>query len=375
MITIKEVKTKKDKRIFLNFPLKLYKDNPYFVPPLYMDEKKIFKKRNSYSDTCVSTFYLAYKDGIPSGRIQGIIQKKYNEIHNEKRVRFTRFDSIDDSKVAKALFDKLTLWAKNKGMNKICGPLGYSDLEREGLLIHGFDEVSTFEEQYNFPYYQKLIEDYGFKKEVDWTESRLTYNDKYREKINKLSDLVMKKYNLHIAYRKPHESKKKYINRLAPEFFRVLDEAYKELYGVVPFNDKMKKEIIDNFKLLLDPKYLIIVLDSSDRALAFGLCFPAISEALIKTDGKLKLSTIIKLTKVLKNPKGLDLGLAAVDPEYMNKGVVAPILKFLMDAFTLNNIEYMETNLNLEDNIKIKSFWKYFNEREHKRRRSYYLNI
>ncbi|MDO4852615.1 MAG: N-acetyltransferase, partial [Clostridia bacterium] len=173
MVTIREVRTRKEQREFLNFPLDLYRENPNFVPPLYGDEKKIFCKNYVYYDTCEAVYYNAYRDGKIVGRISGILQKAANEKNHEKRVRFTRFDAIDDQEVASALFGAVEAWAKQKGMDTICGPLGFSDLEREGLLIEGFDQLSTFEEQYNAPYYQKLIEALGYRKEVDWTESKI----------------------------------------------------------------------------------------------------------------------------------------------------------------------------------------------------------
>ena len=168
MITIKEVKSRKQIKEFIEFPLKLYKDNPYFVPPLYMDEKALFKKNNVNKEQAESVFYLAYKENKVVGRIQGILQRVSNEKWKQKRVRFTRFDSIDDQSVADALFKQIETWAAKNGMNEVVGPLGYSDLDREGLLIEGFDQMSTFEEQYNYPYYQKLIENCGYNKEVDW---------------------------------------------------------------------------------------------------------------------------------------------------------------------------------------------------------------
>ena len=166
MVELREVKTKKEIKDFIEFPLKLYKKCPYFVPPLYSDEKESFKKDYFYYDQCKAIYYNAYRDGKMVGRIQGILQMAANEKWGQKRVRFSRFDSIDDEEVAFALFDKVTEWAKSFGMTEVVGPLGFSDLEREGLLIEGFDELSTFEEQYNYPYYQKLIENYGFEKVV-----------------------------------------------------------------------------------------------------------------------------------------------------------------------------------------------------------------
>ena len=173
MVEIREVKTKKEQKAFLEFPLDMYADNPYFVPPLYGDEKKIFRGDYVYNDTCEHVYFNAYRDGEMVGRISGILQKASNEKKGERRVRFTRFDSINDREVAHALFDAVEKWALSKGMDTVCGPLGFSDLEREGLLIEGFDELSTFEEQYNAEYYGALIEDCGYAKEVDWIESKI----------------------------------------------------------------------------------------------------------------------------------------------------------------------------------------------------------
>lgn len=175
MIAIKQVLTDKDKRKFINYPLKLYRNNPYYVPVLYQDEKKVLNGNSAYEEVTDSVFFLAYQKNEIVGRIQGIIQKQYNEAHKEKRVRFTRFDAIDDQEVANALFQAVENWAKEKQMDTLCGPLGFSDFEREGLLIDGFDQHQTYQEQYNYPYYQKLIENYGFEKETDWVESQIRF--------------------------------------------------------------------------------------------------------------------------------------------------------------------------------------------------------
>ena len=172
-ITVRRVQTMRERREFVRFPLRLYKDSPYFVPPLYSDEMKVFTDKNAYADTSESVFFLAERDGKTVGRIQGIIQRQSNELRKEERARFTRFDSIDDTEVSAALFEALESWAQEKGMDAVCGPLGYSDLEREGLLIQGFEYESTFEEQYNYEYYSGLIEDAGYEKEIDWLEFRL----------------------------------------------------------------------------------------------------------------------------------------------------------------------------------------------------------
>ena len=214
MIVVKEVKTKKQIKEFCDLPNKMYKGNPYYIPPLYMDERALFSKKNIYNKTCDQVFFLAYIDDKVVGRIQGIIQKDYNRTHNENRVRFTRFDSIDDVEVSNKLFDAVSKWAKEKGMDTFCGPLGYSDLEREGLLIEGFEELNTFEEQYNYPYYQNLIESYGFIKEVDWVESYLTLDKTKVDKIYSVSKKVMERFDLHYVEKERGESKSHFIDRV-----------------------------------------------------------------------------------------------------------------------------------------------------------------
>lgn len=228
MIEIREVKSAKEIRRFIQFPLNLYKKCPYFVPPLYVDEKKMFKKNFVYNDQCEAVYFNAYKDGKIAGRISGILQLAANKKWNQKRVRFTRFDSIDDQSVANALFAAVENWAKQKGMDEVAGPLGFSDLEREGLLIEGFDELATFEEQYNYPYYQKLIENLGYEKEVDWVERQLRAPAVVDERIARLNAMMMKKYKLHLGTAKNGaEFCKKYGDR----FFALLDETYADLYG------------------------------------------------------------------------------------------------------------------------------------------------
>lgn len=368
MIEIREVKGRKEIKRFIEFPLDMYKNNPYFVPPLYGDEKKLFRKDYVYADQCDTVYYNAYRDGKIVGRISGILQKAANEKWGQKRVRFTRFDAIDDPEVAKALFDAVEAWAKEKGMEEVVGPLGFSDLEREGLLIDGFEWLSTFEEQYNFPYYQKLKEDLGYEKEVDWIERRMFPPEKVDERIIRISDRIMERYGLRIAKTK---NTREFLRLYADKFFEILDTTYAEIYGTVPFTDKMKALMIDNFKLIIDQRFVQVIVDKDDRIVCFGLCFPAIGEALQKSGGRLTPAALVRLLKTVKHPKAIDLGLIGVLPEYRLKGVSAPLLACMTKMMIDEKVEYAETNLNLEDNNDIINLWKNFESIQHKRRRSY----
>lgn len=372
MLEVKEVKTKKEQRDFLNFPLNLYKDNPYFVPPLYMDEKQIFKKDYLYLDQAEAVYYNAYLDGKIVGRISGIIQKASNLKNNEKRVRFTRFDSINNQEVANLLFSTVEKWAKDKGMDTIVGPLGFSDLEREGLLIEGFDQLSTFEEQYNFPYYQELIENYGFTKEVDWVERKLYAPKEKDERLERLSGLMLKRYKLKFGLAK---NTNEFIKKYAEKFFDIIDKTYVDIYGSVPFTPATRKLMISNFKLIVDVKHVAVIVDENDNVVCFGICFPSLAKAIQKSRGHLTPAAIVRLIKAIKKPKVLDLGLIGVLPEYQMRGVSSAIISEVMKMLTEGGIEYCETNLNLETNDGIQNQWKSFDSVLHKRRRCFVKQI
>ena len=372
MITVKEVLTKKEQKQFIDFPLRLYKDCPYFVPPLYGDEKGMFKEGFIYNDCCDIVNFLAFDGDKVVGRIQGIIQRASNEKNHEKRVRFTRFDAVDNKQVAAKLFGAVESWAKDKGMDTIVGPLGFSDLEREGMLVDGFDQLSTFEEQYNYAYYPKLVESLGFEKEVDWTESKIYPPENDDGTRQKMADFVMKRYNLRFGEAKNIND---FIEKYGDDFFGLIDKGYENLYGTVPFTEGMKREIIKTFKLIVDLKHVAIILDENNKAVCIGICFPSIAKAVQKSQGKLTPLALMRLLKAIKHPSVIDFGLIAVDPSYLNRGVStaisAEILKILQD----DSIEYAETNLNLEDNAAIQNQWKRFKEVKHKRRRSYVKKI
>lgn len=368
MLEIREVKTKKEQRAFLNFPLKMYKDNPCFVPPLYMDEKKIFNDDYVYLDTCEAVYFNAYRDGKQVGRISGILQKASNELRNEKRVRFTRFDAVNDPEVAKGLFAAVEKWALDKGMDTVCGPLGFSDLEREGLLIEGFDQLSTFEEQYNADYYQRLIEECGYEKEVDWLESKIMLPENDDGTLEKMTDFIMKRYDLHFGQSK---NTRDFLKKYADQFFELLDSAYADIYGTVPFTDGMKKMMMDNFKLIIDTKHVAVILDQDEQVVCLGICFPSIARAVQKSGGHITPTALVKLLRAIKHPKIIDLGLVAVRRDYLNRGIATAISAELMKMLREDGVEYAETNLNLEDNSAILNMWKRFKTEQHKRRRSF----
>ncbi len=359
-------------RRFVKFPLELYKGCPWFVPPIYADEMKLLGNA-AYSDIADSAMFIAERDGKVVGRIQAIIQHQYNELHNERRVRFTRFDSIDDTAVSRALFAAAEKYGKERGMTDICGPLGYSDLDREGLLIEGFEYLSTFEEQYNYDYYPKLVEDYGFEKEIDWLEFRITSPDKPNLLMPKVAERVLEMQHLHIA--DMNIPKKQYIEKYADGAFKCIDECYKHLYGTVPFTDNMKRELIDEFMLVLRNEHLVFICDESERVVAFALSFPGIGASLQKSGGRLTPAALVRLFRALRSPRSIDLGLIAILPEYQSTGVNAVFMNHMLNVLASGEIEYYESNLNLETNTQVMAQWNYFTAKQHKRRRAYLKKI
>ena len=370
MIEIVEALTKRQQRDFLNFPNRLFKGNPSYVPPLWLDEKKIFRKDYLYYETCEAVYYNAYKDGKMAGRISGILQKASNEKMGQKRIRFTRFDCIEDFEVAEALFAKVEAWAKEKGMDTVCGPLGFSDLEREGLLVEGFEEPETFEEQYNPPYYMDFIERLGYVKEVDWVESRVYAAEPEVEKqMFEMSQFIMKRYNLRFG---PAKSGRDFIKRYLDGFFEILDKSYAGIYGTVPFTESMKQLMVDNFTLLVDEKHAAVVLDENDKVVLIALCLPSIAKAMQRSNGHLTPRALLEILKAKRRPEIIDFALIGVDPAWINRGVSVCIAARLSERLrTAPGLKYGETNLNLEDNAAIRHLWKRFKHETVKRRRAY----
>ena len=374
MVEIREVKNKKDIKSFIELPLNMYKGNEFFVPPLYSSEKVIFKKKNPYTSSSETSFFLAYKDGKLVGRISGIIQLDANKKWNRKRVRFTRFDSINDQEVADALFNAVEKWAKEKGMTEICGPLGYNDLEREGLLIEGFEKLATFEEQYNFDYYEKLVENHGFKTEVEWIEKevRLPKDPNEIEKVRRLSDLVMRKYKLSYVKTK---NVRDFIKKYRHAFFKLLEDTYAHLYGTCPIRKEVEDDILTGFKLLLKKDNVIGVIDEKGELVAYGLCLPSIAKAVQPSGGRLTPACICRILKSRKKPNILDFAVIGVREDYRNCAVPAMLLAKGFNVFEKTKCDHFETNLQLTTNLNIITLFDRFDTILHKRRRSYLKSI
>lgn len=367
-IQLKVVNTLHELKQFVSFQYSLYRDNKYWVPPLRADElKSLRKEKNPAFDFCEAKYWLALKNGKIVGRIAGIINTRYNEKWKAKAVRFGWFDFIDDTEVSSALLDAVEQWARDKGMNCVHGPLGFTDMDGEGILIEGFEEVSTLGAIYNYPYYPRHIEKLGYSKDIDWIEYEVTMHSEIPEKVKRIAEIALERNNLKILKVK----KAKGMLPYAKEIFYVLNAAYKDLYGFVELSDKQINMYVKQYFSFILPEYVPVVLDSDNKVIAFGIAMPSLSRAFQKCNGSLFPFGFIHVLRALKNNKNVDLYLTAVRPDAQNKGVNAILMHEMNKVFVKNKIEIVETNRELEGNTKVQAQWRFFDKRQHKRRRCY----
>jgi len=367
-IKIEEVKTIKDLKIFIDFHYELYKKNKYFVPPLRFDEMNTLRwDKNPAFEHCESKYWIAVRNNEVVGRIAGIINKKYMEIWKNKYARFGWFDFIDDIEVSGALLTAFENWAKEKGSTAVHGPLGFTDLDREGMLIEGFDKLGTVASIYNHSYYPAHIDKLGYKKDADWVEYNVKVPSKIPEKVERISKIVLKKHNLRIVEFK----KSKDVLKYAKGIFELINLSYKDLYGVVELTEKQIDTYIKQYLGFVHPDFITVIVDKNDKVVAFEIAMPSLSVALQKAKGRLFPFGFIHLLYALKKPKYIDMYLVAVHPSLQNTGVSALIMLQLTKAAIKNKIISCETNPELETNAKVQSIWEYYEARQHKRRRCY----
>lgn len=372
MLEIKEVKTKGDMKKFIKFPHSLYSKNPYWVPPLILDEMNTLKKdKNPAFEYCESRYWLVYKDGRIAGRIAGIINRKFIEKWGRKNARFSWVDFIDDEEVSGLLFKTVEEWAKSKGMESIHGPLGFCDMDREGMLIEGFEEMSMLITNYNYPYYPEHLEKNGFLKDIDWVEYEVKVPECIPERVARINDAVLKRLNMKILDARKPKDLVPYIKGI----FELVNESYKELYGVVPLTDRQIEAYTKQYFAFINVDYVRIILDESNKVAAFGIAMPSLSKAMRKSGGRLLPFGFIHILKALKKNDCVDLYLVAVRPELQSKGINALLLTEINKSAIKNGILKAETGPELESNIKVQALWKHYETRQHKRRRCYIKHV
>jgi len=373
-VVIREINSIRDLHKFVDFPLKLYKDCPYYCPPLHIEEMETLRRdKNPAYEYCESKFFMAYIDNKPVGRVCALLNHKYNEVWNVKRMRFTRLDFIDDYRVSEALMKAVEDWVLEKGMDEVQGPMGFSDLDKQGMLVEGFNEYNMFITIYNHPYYMEHMERLGYVKDVDWIEFQVFPPDKKDDSIDHIAELALKKYNLRVL--RPKKTKE--VLPYAKGIFDLVYEAYKDLYGVIPLNEKQVNMYINQFINFVDPRFLSVVVDENDTPVCFGVMMPSLAKATRKNNGHLFPFGFIPVLKTLfsKKVEVLEALLIAVKPELQGKGINAILMKDILKNALDAGVKYAETGPMLETNHKIHATWRRFNIRQHKRRRCYLKKI
>lgn len=369
-IEIRKIDTKGGLKKFVKWGIDLYKGNECFVPPLVMDDVNTLDPHNNPAfDFCESIYFMAYDDGKPVGRIAGIINNVVNEKTGKKTLRFGWVDFIDDPRVSEALFRAVEVWGRSKGMEEIVGPLGFSDMDPEGMLVEGFDQEGTMATIYNYPYYPKHLEAMGFEKEADWIEFRMTIPDGIPERYQRISDIIKCKYELSTP---KYTSAKKLVKDYGQEIFQLINEAYSELYGYSPLTPRQINRYISMYIPVLRLDNISLIVDKDKKLIGVGIAMPSMSKALIKCRGRMFPFGWIHLLKALRGQNDVvDLLLVAVKPEYQSKGVNSLLFTDLIPCFIKNGYKFAESNPELELNQKVQSQWGYFETRQHKRRRAY----
>lgn len=367
-VEIQPVMTKRDLKKFVLFPYKLYRNHPYWVPPLRMDEFHTLRKdRNPAFEHCDVSFWLAYQKGKVVGRIAGIINRLFIEKWGKPYARFGWFDFVDDLEVSHALLETVEKWAKEKGMQAIHGPLGFTDLDYEGMLVEGFEELSTMASGYNYAYYPVHMEKRGYQKDVDWVEYELSVPQKPDPQVERIANLVQKRYHLRFLEAK----NKKSLLAYAHELFELINVAYVSLYGVVPLTEKQVESYVKQYFGFIRPEFVPVVLDKEGRMVAFGITMPSLSKALQRCQGRLLPFGFIHLLRALRKNDRADLYLVAVRPDYQKKGVNAMLINRMTLVYQKLGITKVESNRELETNRLVQGQWKYYEKRQHKRRRCF----
>ncbi|KAF5043249.1 hypothetical protein DSECCO2_504170 [anaerobic digester metagenome] len=372
MMTIKKVENRKDQKAFIMLPFELYKGNAFWIPPIIKDEYKIFNREtNPAMDFCDSCFWIAEENGKTIGRIAAIINHRYNEKVGEKLGRFSRLESIDDADVIAALLRTAEDWVREKGMTKIHGPLGFTNLDLQGLLIEGFDHLPSIASVYHHPYYQAHIEKCGYEKENDWLEFRLKLEDHIPEKATRMVDLIKTRFKLRVVSFKSKNEMLPYAHKL----FTLLNAAFEELPYVSAFDEKTKKFYIKKYFSFLNPEFVKVVLDEHNELRAFIVGLPSLSRAMQKCNGKLFPFRFRHILHALKHPTEMDLLLTGVDPVLQSQGVAAVLIFELQQVLLKYKVPFVETTGIFESNNKAITTWKNYEHIQHKRRRCFAKNI
>ncbi len=372
MITIKEITSKGDLTTFVKFPFDLYKDSPYYVPSIIKEEIDVMNpKKNPVFKNADAKYFLAYKGTTIVGRIAAIINWIEVKEQQKPKVRFGWFDVVDDIEVTKALLKKVSEYGKANSLEYMEGPVGFSNMDKAGILIKGFDELNTMITWYNYPYYSKHLEQLNFEPAATWVEYKIKIPKQTKEKVVKFAKVISDRYELKLLKFK----KSKEILKYADDMFDLLNKTYSSLQTFVPIQqyqiDMYKKKYLP----YLNPEYITCIADKTGKLIAFSIVMPSFSKALKKMNGKIYPLRFLHILKAQRRNDTAAFYLIGVDPQYQNKGVTALIFKEMNETFLRNGIEMVETNPELEENKAIQALWSGYEHDQHKMRRTFRKNL
>lgn len=368
-----EVASKKHIKDFVKLPFSLYKNDANWIPPIIKDElKSLNKNTNPVYEFCDAKFWLAYnKNGECVGRIAAIINNEYNKLHNIKKGRISRLEFIDETSVSDALFKTAESWLKEKGMTQVHGPLGFTNLDNQGLLIEGFNHLPSIASVYHKSYYQNHFDNLGYQKENDWLEFKLILAESVPEKATRLSDMIKERYKLKVISFTSMKQAMPYV----PKIFKLLNQAFADLPYVTPFSDKMIEFYRDKYFKLLNPKFIKVIELESDELAGFIVGVPSLSKAMQKVNGSLFPFGFMHLLKAMKNPEVVDLFLTGVPQHLQGQGVPALLINELQSEMVRQHVKFVETTGIFESNQKAIVTWKNYENIQHKRRRCYIKDL
>jgi len=373
-VEIRLVETKRELKTFVKVPFEIYKGDPYWVPPLIMDDLETFNpEKNPAFEHAEAKLFLAYKNGKVAGRIAGILSHAANDKYNTKNLRFGWLDTINDYEVARSLLLAVENWGKELGLETMTGPHGFSDLDPEGMLVEGFDQLPTISVYYNFPYYPEFVEKYGFEKEIDYLEFRSVNPQEtgIPPKLLRLGERIKERSGVKI-----HKFKsKRELKQRTVDLFHLLNEAFEEIYGSVPLSEKQIYYYVKKYFTFVDKDLIQLAVNEQDEAVGFMIAMPSLSKGFQKAKGRLLPFGWFHILRSLKNYEVLDFYLAGIKKSYRGQGIDLLMVLEVLQAALKKGVKYAESNPELETNKKIHAQWKYFNPTQHKRRRIYKKNI
>lgn len=368
MVILKEVRSRSELKEFVKFPFSLYKDSPYWVPPLINDELDSFdRNQNPVFRNADARFFLAYKENKIVGRMAAIINHLEIEVQHIKKMRFGWFDFIDDHEVTETMFKKVAEIGREHKLTYMEGPVGFSNMDKVGVLTEGFDHIGTMITWYNHPYYMDHYKRFGFVKEKEYSESKFPFSNADPKFFERMNTIIKNRYGVKAL----NFTKTKDVMPMADKMFDLFNDTYSKLSSFVPITDAQKDYFKKKYISFINPEYVKFILDKEDNLIAFGIVMPSFSKALQKANGKLFPFGFLHLLNARRNSKEAIFYLIGVDPEYQNKGVTAVIFNEYYKTFKAKGIETCYRTPELEENVAIRQLWKHFDPQVYKRRRTY----